>query len=177
MKVIFAALLLTVSTTASAVVHEVFPSIAEAVGANLPAADIRQMNKRLAVDVLERFRFDDTWKTIVAGKVRAKMLTLRAAECGSKLGDEQAFIVSAFVNGNYDGEVLKSVESSNAIVRAREYLMYRSPIREEEHVELRDITPGPLARNFVAEWLMAGYDYRAPVEKLARLTLKRLCPQ
>ncbi len=177
MKLLSVALLLTASTTASAIGHDVFPSIAETVGTNLPAADIRQMNKHLAVDVLERFRFDDTWKTIVAGKVRATMLTLRAEECGGKLGDEQAFIVAALVNGNYDGEVLKSVESSNAIVRAREYLMYRPPIREEQHLELREITPGPLTRNFVAEWLMAGYDYRAPVEKLARLTLKRLCPQ
>jgi hypothetical protein len=154
---------------------DVFPSASELVSINLPPVDIAKINRKFEVEVLSKFSFDRTWNYIVFGRVRGKMLAVRESECGNKLGNQMEFISIAYVQRKFDDELQGFVARSNAVVRARESLMYRSLPSDKEYAELEEIPVNSLSKIFVTEWLMQSYDASKGVEKLARLFLRSKC--
>jgi hypothetical protein len=153
----------------------VFPSLGEAMGITLPAANAEQINSRLNSEILQRFDFDKTWKKMVTGRVLGEVAAARLSECGDKLGNQKDFIVAVLIQRKYDTELSALVENTNAVVRAREAMMYGVLPTEKQYAQLKAFPVNDLSKQFVAHWLTESYNPKDAYETLARLFLRKKC--
>ncbi len=116
---------------------DIFPAMSEILNVPTPVANANLINKRLNKEVLTRFEFDATLENLITNAVRGELIVIRSGVCGEKLGNEQRFIGLVFIAREYDNEIKSLVKRTNAVVRAREAIMYGSIPDEEQYAQLR----------------------------------------
>ena len=156
-RITFIAALFAISSLALAGSPLSFPDASEIVGVDLPKISTPLIKRQYEDEVLKRFDVERSYLSQLTYAIKGWLLINRESICGNSLGREKDFLADVIFKGKYDQEIFDLLDQSDAILKLRLYLSYRSGPSPGQFAELKAIPVNDLSRGFVATWVSGDF--------------------